>query len=73
QVPIIPAFAYTAHNSQGRSLNTCCIDLASCVDLAMAYVMLSRLRSLDGLTILRPFALSKIKCHAPQEVRNELK
>jgi len=73
QVPIIPAFAYTAHNSQGRSLNSGCLDLASCKDLAMTYVMLSRLRTLDGITILRPFALQKIKCHAPQSVRNELK
>ncbi|KIJ42109.1 hypothetical protein M422DRAFT_125706, partial [Sphaerobolus stellatus SS14] len=67
QIPIIPAFAYTAHNSQGRSLNAACIDLASCKDLAMAYVMVSRIRNLSGLTILRPFATKKVKCHAPQE------
>ncbi|KIJ56712.1 hypothetical protein M422DRAFT_85658, partial [Sphaerobolus stellatus SS14] len=63
----------TAHNSQGRSLNAGCIDFASCPNLAMAYVMLSRLRSLDGLTILRPFASNKIRCRVPEEVRNELK
>ncbi|KIJ23824.1 hypothetical protein M422DRAFT_195444, partial [Sphaerobolus stellatus SS14] len=73
QVPIVPAFAYTAHNSQGRSLNVGCINFASCPNLAMAYVMLSCLRCLDGLTILRPFASNKIRCRAPEEIQNELK
>ena len=39
----------------------------------MAYVMLSRLRTLDGITILRPFAQKQIDSHAPQAVRDELK
>ena len=73
QIPIIPAFAYTAHNSQGRSLNAACLDLASCNSLAMAYVMLSRLRTLDGITILRPFAQKQIDSHTLQAVRDELK
>ena len=72
QVPIIPAFAYTAHNSQGRSLNAACIDIASCPNIACAYVMLSRLRSLNNLSILRPFTFDKIHKHAPQEMRDEL-
>ena len=73
QVPLIPGFAYTAHNSQGRSLNTACIDFASCTSIACAYVMLSRLKSLEGLSILRPFSFDKINKHAPEDVRNELK
>jgi len=73
QVPLILAFAYTAHNSWGRSLSSGYLDLVSCKDLAMAYVMLFRLRTLDGITILRPFALQKIKYHASQSVRNKLK
>ncbi|KAJ7092457.1 hypothetical protein B0H15DRAFT_761737, partial [Mycena belliarum] len=28
QLPLIPAFAFTSHNAQGRSLDVCCIDLA---------------------------------------------
>ncbi|KIJ26591.1 hypothetical protein M422DRAFT_125699, partial [Sphaerobolus stellatus SS14] len=72
QLPIIPGFAYTAHNSQGRSMNRACIDFTSCPDIACAYVMLSRLRSLSGLSILRPFSFNKINNHTPQEVRNEL-
>ena len=51
-----PAFAFTSHNSQGRTLETACIDLASCVSIQSAYVMRSRLTSLKGLCILRPFA-----------------
>jgi hypothetical protein len=73
QIPIIPGFAYTAHNSQGCSLDAACIDLATCRSTAAAYVMLSRLRSLDGLCILRPFPESKITTHVSQEVRDELR
>lgn len=72
QLPIIPAFAFTSHNSQSRSLSTACIDLESCRSIASAYVMLSRLKSLDGLSILRPFSLGKIQRHAPQQMRNEV-
>ncbi|KAL9939763.1 hypothetical protein V8E36_001580 [Tilletia maclaganii] len=76
QIPLMPAFAYTCHNSQGRSLNCATIDLASATSAqdktALAYVMLSRLRSLDGLTILRPFPMSVISCRAAEQVRKEL-
>ncbi|KAJ3738000.1 hypothetical protein EV360DRAFT_24428, partial [Lentinula raphanica] len=37
------------------------------------YVMVSRVKSLDGLVILRPFARSKIMCRQSQDVRTELK
>ncbi|KAF8592082.1 hypothetical protein K439DRAFT_1289871, partial [Ramaria rubella] len=63
---------YTAHNSQGRSLNSACIDLSSCPTISCAYVMLSRLRSLEGLSILRPFSFDKIHRHAPQDMPKEL-
>ena len=72
QLPIIPAFAFTSHNAQGRSLDYACIDLASCRSIQSAYVMLSRLRSLKGLCILRPFALYKIQNHICEEVRQEM-
>jgi hypothetical protein len=35
--------------------------------------MLSRVRKLDGLCILRPFSLDRIQNHISEEVRNELK
>jgi len=72
QIPVIPGFAYTAHNSQGRSLNAGCIDLDSCNSIACAYVMLSCLRRTEGISILRlPF--NRIHNHTSQAVRNELK
>ncbi|KAF5361235.1 hypothetical protein D9757_013225 [Collybiopsis confluens] len=72
QLPLIPAFAFTSHNSQGRSLDCVCIDLASCRSIQSAYVMLSRVRSLKGLCILRPFGLKKIQNHISQELRAEM-
>ncbi|KAJ7225223.1 hypothetical protein B0H12DRAFT_1060059, partial [Mycena haematopus] len=35
--------------------------------------MLSRVRRLDGLCILRPFRLDRIRNHISEELRNELK
>ncbi|KAJ6505645.1 hypothetical protein C8R47DRAFT_920325, partial [Mycena vitilis] len=69
QLPLVPAFAFTSHNAQGRSLDVCCIDLASCPSIQSAYVMLSRVRSLKGLCILRPFRLDRIQNHISQELR----
>ncbi|KAJ6568520.1 hypothetical protein B0H19DRAFT_875301, partial [Mycena capillaripes] len=75
QLPLIPAYAFTSHNAQaqGRSLDVCCIDLASCPTIQSAYVMLSRVRSLSGLCILCPFNLDRIQNHISQELREELK
>ncbi|KAJ6529962.1 hypothetical protein DFH09DRAFT_811272, partial [Mycena vulgaris] len=64
---------FTSHNAQGRSMDVCCIDLASCPTIQSAYVMLSRVRSLHGLCILRPFQLRHIRNHISEELRNELK
>ncbi|KAJ7074949.1 hypothetical protein B0H15DRAFT_765529, partial [Mycena belliarum] len=72
QLPLIPAYSFTSHNAQGRSLDVCCIDLASCPTIQSAYVMLSRVRSLKGLCILRPFRLDRIQNHISQELREEL-
>ncbi|KAJ7454198.1 hypothetical protein FB451DRAFT_950338, partial [Mycena latifolia] len=66
QLPLIPAYSFTSHNAQGRSLDVCCIDLASCPTIQSAYVMLSRVRSLRGLCILRPFRLDRIQNHISQ-------
>ncbi|KAJ7501692.1 hypothetical protein B0H11DRAFT_1627807, partial [Mycena galericulata] len=61
QLPPIPAFAFTSHIAQGRSLDVCCIDLASCPTIQSAYVMLSRVRPLKGLCILCPFRRKEIR------------
>ena len=50
QFPLILAYAVTIHKCQGLSLNSAIIDLSNKVlSPGMAYVALSRVRSLDGL------------------------
>ncbi|KAJ7218928.1 hypothetical protein C8J57DRAFT_993435, partial [Mycena rebaudengoi] len=49
------------------------VIVASCPTIQSAYVMLSRVRSLQGLCILRPFGLVRIQNHISQELREELK
>ncbi|KAJ3931074.1 MAG: hypothetical protein NXY57DRAFT_896848 [Lentinula lateritia] len=73
QLPLIPAFAFTSHNAQGHSMDVACIDFASCHSIQSAYVMLSRVRSLKGLCILRPFSINKPRNHISEELRSELK
>lgn len=72
QVPLLPAYAYTDYKSQGRSLDNAIIDPASATTLQGVYVMLSRVRALSGLTILRPFNAAKIEQRLSQELRTEL-
>ena len=72
QVPLLPAYAYTDYKSQGCSLETAMIDPASAASLQGVYVMLSRVKTLDGLAILRPFKAEKIEQRLSQELRTEL-
>ncbi|EIW51418.1 uncharacterized protein TRAVEDRAFT_101717, partial [Trametes versicolor FP-101664 SS1] len=46
--------------------------IASAQSLQGVYVMLSRVRSLDGLVIFRPFSPEKITVRASEELRTEL-
>ena len=72
QVPLLPSYSYTDYKSQGRSLNEAIIDPASASTLQGLYVMLSRVRTLKGLAILRPFKAGKITQRLSQELREEL-
>lgn len=59
--PIVPRFSCTAHKSQGQTLRKAIVDLVprngniKYVGIEFAYVPLSRVRTLNDLTILRPF------------------
>ena len=72
QLPLLPAYAYTDYKSQGKTLSHAVVDLQSTSTLQGAYVMLSRVRSLKGLLILRPFVPSKVCGRLSQELRDEL-
>jgi len=73
QVPLDAGFATTAHKVQGQTLERVVVDLASCIGTEAAYVMVSRCTSLDGLMVLRPFPIGKIKVHRSQEARDEFR
>lgn len=66
QVPIVPAFAMTAHKAQGQMMCCTIIDLATCHGTQAPYVMVSCVTSLNGLLILRPFRKEKI-CSCPSQ------
>lgn len=73
QVPLAPAFAITAHKSQGQTLSRVVIDLESSRSCESAYVMVSRVTSLQGLIVLRPFDSKRISSRMNQHLREEFK
>ena len=73
QLPLLAAYAYTDYKAQGRSLDDALVDPASALSLQGVYVMLSRVRSLQGLGVLRPFPRKKIHDRLSEELRDEMR
>ncbi|KAJ3897786.1 hypothetical protein F5879DRAFT_783021, partial [Lentinula edodes] len=64
---------FTTHKMQGQTLDSAIIDLESCRGTEAPYVMVSRVKTLDGLLVLRPFQLKKIQCRQSEDSRLEHK
>ena len=62
QIPLKLAYCLTIHRSQGCSLDYAEIDLSNIFESGMAYVALSRVKSLKGLSIVG-IDFDKIKAH----------
>ena len=58
QLPLAPAFAMTAHASQGQTLDAAIVDLMISKESSpqTSYVALSRVRKAEDILIFRPFA-----------------
>lgn len=63
-LPLIPAYSITTHKSQGQTLRKIVIDLnmpPGIVEVASAYVPLSRVQQLADLFILQDFSISALQ------------
>ena len=68
QIPLVPAFAITAHSSQGKTLAAAILDLAidKRTDATLGTVAASRVRSRHDVLILRAFPLWLFQRGAPE-------
>lgn len=62
QVPLMVAYAITIHKSQGSTLDCVIVDLKNIFEYGQVYTALSRVKSIEGLSI-KNMSIDKIKCH----------
>ena len=61
QIPLLPAWAITIHKSQGMTLEKAVVNLEHTFEPQMAYVALSRARSLNGLKVVSGLGLQGLQ------------
>ena len=52
QIPLLSGWALTIHKAQGMTLEKAIVQLGDCWQGGMAYVALSRVKTMDGLKVL---------------------
>lgn len=75
-LPLIPAYSITTHKSQGQTLPKIVIDLnmpPGAVEVASAYVPLSRVKKLEDLVILQDFSIDVLRVKPSRGQIDELK
>ena len=78
QLPVLPGYALTGYTAQGATFDRAILDLTSppkgCgkSNPADTYVLMSRMKTMKGLLILRPFGINVLQRPINVEMDNEL-
>ena len=73
QVPLVPNFAMTDYNSQGRTRANNVVDLNNCRNYQSIYTCLSRGSTYEGTAIIQGFDDSKVRCGVTGWLRQEFR